>query len=127
MYGKSLTFAGRPEEAIPMFQRAIRLNPSGIGTTGLYLNLGIALRVTGRFEEAVSAFKKAIQRAPDNIMAHIGLVVTYSLMGREKDARTAAAEVLRINPKFSAEYFVNNAVPKDQDIVLNALRKAGLK
>jgi len=125
-YARGLTWAGRPEEAIPIYQKAIRLNPSGMG--GLYLNFGIALRQAGRVEEAASAFEKAIQRAPDNIMAHIGLVITNSFMGREKDARTAAADVLRINPKFSAEYFVKETVPiKDRDRVLNALRKAGLK
>ena len=61
--------------------------------------------MTGRFEEAVSAYKKAIQLAPDNIIAHIGLAATYSMMGREKEARAEAAEVLRINPKFSLDYY----------------------
>ena len=28
-YASSLNFAGRPEEAIPLFQKAIRLNPFG--------------------------------------------------------------------------------------------------
>ena len=69
------------------------------------MDFGHALRDTGRFEEAVSAYKKAIQLAPDNITAHIGLAFTYSLMGREKEARAEAAEVLRINPKFSVDYY----------------------
>ena len=101
-YAMSLSFAGRPEEAIPLFQKAIRLNP--FGPSYLYRDFGIALRMTGRFEEAVSAYKKAIQIAPDNIFAHIGLAATYSMMGREKEARAEAAEVLRINPKFSVDY-----------------------
>ena len=100
-YATSLTYAGRPEEAIPLFQKAIRLNP--FGPSGLYRQFGHALRMTGRFEEAVSAYKKAIQLAPDNILAHIGLAATYSMMGREKEARAEAAEVLRINPKFSVD------------------------
>ena len=87
-YASSLTFAGRPEEAIPLFQKAIRLNP--LGPTWYFQNLGHALRITGRFEEAVSAYKKALQRAPDNIIAHISLTATYSLMGREKEARAEA-------------------------------------
>ena len=62
-----------------------------------------ALRITGRFEEAVSAYKKSLQRAPNNIFAHLGLAATYSMMGREKEARAEAAEVLRINPKFSLD------------------------
>ena len=80
--------------------------------------------------EAVSAYKKAIQIAPDNILAHIGLTCTYSMMGLEKEARAEAAEVLRINPKFSLDKYANAAFLKDQpqkDKVVNALRKAGLK
>ena len=86
--------------------------------------------IAGRFEEAVSAYKKAIQIAPDNITAHLGLAVTYSLMGREKEARAEAAEVLRINPKFSLDYYAKTLPYKDQsarDKIVGALRKAGLK
>jgi hypothetical protein len=52
------------------------------------------------------------------------------MMGREKDARAEAAEVLRINPKFSLDYIAKMLPYKDQsqnDKVINALRKAGLK
>ena len=127
-YGKNLVFAGRPEEAIPLFQKAIRLNP--VGTTNLYLNFGHALRMTDKFEEAVSAYRKSLQRSPDNILAHIILTATYSMMGHEKEARAEAAEVIRINPKFSVDLFAKRQVYKDQsetDKLVNALRKAGLK
>jgi adenylate cyclase len=125
----ALLMACRPEEAIPMYQKAIRLSPNAPATTFVYL--GHALRNAGRFEEAVSAYKKGIQRAPNFIIAHIGLGTTYSLMGREEEARAEAEEVLRINPKFSLDYFAKSSAPyKDQseiDKVVNAMRKAGLK
>jgi adenylate cyclase len=127
-YGNALRSADRPEEAIPLYQKAIRLNP--LGPTYLYLNFGFALRATGRREEAVSAFKKAIQIAPNNVMAHIDLAATYSEMGREKEARAEADEVLRINPKFSVDSFAKILTNKNQsrvDELVNALRKAGLK
>jgi adenylate cyclase len=127
-YAISLTFAGRPEEAIPLFQKAIRLNP--FGPTWYFFNLGNALLFTERSEEAVSAYKKALQRSPDNLLAHVLLAATYSMMGREKEARAEAAEVLRINPKFSLDYFEKTLRFKDQRLTNNfidALRKAGLK
>ena len=68
------------------------------------MGLAICLRTAARYGEAVSAFKKAIQIAPDNIATHRGLAATCSMMGREKEARAEAAEVLRINPKFSADF-----------------------
>jgi adenylate cyclase len=98
--------------------------------TGLYLNFGHALRMTGRLEEAVSAYKKSLQRAPENVLAHVALTGTYSLMGREGDARAEAAEVLRINPKFSVDHYAKIAAFKNQvrkDEFINALRNAGLK
>ena len=52
------------------------------------------------------------------------------MMGREKDARAEAAEILRINPKFSVDFYVKILPYKDQsenDKIVNALRKAGLK
>ena len=128
-YAWTLLYACRPKEAIPMYQKAIRLNPNASTTT--FLGLGNALRNAGRFEEAVSAYKKALQRAPDDTIAHITLGTTYSLMGREKEARAEVEEALRINPKFSLDYFAKTLLTyKDQsenDKIINALRKAGLK
>jgi tetratricopeptide (TPR) repeat protein len=119
---------GREDEAIPVLQKTVRLNPKAPAITFHYL--GVALRMAGRFEEAVSASKKAIQLDPHLIFAHIGLGTTYSLMGRDKEARAEAEEVLRINPKFSLDHFAKTLPYKDKsenDKVVNALRKAGLK
>jgi len=127
-YANSLIYAGRPEEAILLLQKAMRLNP--FGPSSLYMHFGMALRNTGRFEEAVSAFKKAIQIGPDNMLAHLALAPTYIWMGREKEARAEAAEVLRINPKFSVDYYAKALPFKDQSVndrIVAALRKAGLK
>ena len=128
-YALTLTLVGRAEEAIPLFQKGIRLNP--FGPFPIYMNFGRALRTTGRFEEAVSAYKKAIKLAPHFIDAHAGLAATYIMMGREKEARAEAAEILRINPKFSvdsyAKGFVGYTDQSETDKYINALRKTGLK
>ena len=127
-YAGSLTSAGRTEEAIPLFQKAIRLNPRG---PAFYFHwYGNALLRTGRLEEAVSENKKALQRAPEHFTTHLVLAATYSMMGREKEARAEAAEVLRINPKFSLDSHAKLIPYKDQaeiDKFINACRKAGLK
>jgi adenylate cyclase len=127
-YALSLVYAGRPQEAIPLFQKAMRLNP--FTPAGTFLHYGHALWGAGRFEEAISAYKKSIQLAPNNIFAHIRLVAMYSMMGREKEARAEAAEVMRIDPKFSLDLWAKRQVYKDHSVVdnlLDALRKAGLK
>jgi adenylate cyclase len=128
-YAGFLTYAGRPEEGIPLHQKAIRLSP--LGPAYIYVNFGHALRMTGRFEEAVSAYKKGIQIAPDRFDNHFYLAATYSMMGLEKEARAETAEGLRRNPKFSVDTFAKMLyLYKEQseiDKILNAIRKAGLK
>ena len=46
-------------------------------------------------------------------------------MRRENEARSEAAEVLRINPKFSLDYHAK-LIGANEDYI-NALREAGLK
>jgi adenylate cyclase len=127
-YARSLNFAGRSEETIPLLQKAIRLNP--VGSYDNYTTLGNALMFTGQYEEAVSAYKKAIQRAPNNVWHHIMLAATYSMMGREKEARAEVEEALRINPKLSLDFWAKTSLIKEKSVkekIFNALREAGLK
>jgi adenylate cyclase len=64
-------------------------------------------------------------------MSHLFLAATYSKMGREEEARAEAAEVLRINPKFSLDSYAKRLPPprdkSRRDAYINDLRKAGLK
>ena len=128
-YANCLAFSGRPEEAMPLYQKAIRLSP--FGPSYLYQDFGWALSLSGRFEEAVSAYKKAIRIAPDNFLAHRNLAITYGSMGKERETRAEAAEVLRINPKFSLDSVKEDKGWRDQpqkmEKVFPILRKAGLK
>ncbi len=127
-YASVLTYSGMPNDAIQLLQKAIRLNP--FGQPRSYIYLGHALRMTGRFEEAVSAYKKAIEREPNSVLAHVGLTTTYSMMGLEREARSEAAEVLKLNPKFSVDSAAKKLMYKEQsenDKIVNAWRKAGLK
>jgi len=124
----SLNHAGRPEEALPLFEKAVRLNP--IPPAFYYLNNGHSYSLLGRFEEAVALYKKALQLTPNSAPAYSALAATYGLMGREKEAKAAAAELLRIDPKFSVEYAAkaNPAKrPADTEKFVQGLRKAGLK
>jgi adenylate cyclase len=124
----TLSYSGRSEEAIALYKKAIRVNP--IPPSSLLTLLGSAYRSAGRYEEAISTYKKVLHRNPDNLFAHLGLASVYSLLGRKEDASAEAAEVLRIDPKFSLDYlakgirFTNQA---DQNLMIGSLRKAGLK
>lgn len=55
--GIALTEANRPNEAIPLFRKALVMEP---GNPLLWLNLGIAQQRTGEYDEAVNSFRRAI-------------------------------------------------------------------
>jgi len=125
-YAIALNFANRPEQAIPLFEKAIRLNP--LGPSAFYFDFGIALRDTGKVDEAVATFKKSVERAPNWFWPHAHLAVTYSMLGMDTEARAEAAEVLRINPRFSIEWAAKNTAYDQARMVkvFDAMRKAGL-
>jgi adenylate cyclase len=120
--------AGRPEEAIPWYKRAIRLNP--YAPSSRYYNLGYALWMMGQYNEALEAGEESRKRNPDEMFSHILLAVTYIELGRDEDARTSAAEVLRIKPDLKLEWMTKMVPWKNKDDVnrlIGDLRKAGLK
>jgi adenylate cyclase len=125
--GMALNWAGRTEEAIPYIQNAIRLNP--LPPALYFVQLAVSYRDSGQYEKAIEASKKALQREPNTQFAYIHMAISYIRLGQEKEARAAAAEILRINPKFSLERYAK-ILPFPQpvaDLVIEDLRKAGLK
>jgi len=104
-YGTSLNFAGRSEEAIPMYQKAIRLNP--FGTTAIYLNFGNALRHTGGMKKRFRHIRRQSSfRLITSLPSSPGRYIYQD--GPREGARAEAAEVLRINPKFSVDNFARH-------------------
>jgi adenylate cyclase len=123
----SLSYAGRPEEAIVLYKKAIRLSP--VSDLWHMRGLGGCYGMTGHYEEAIFEYQKVIKRNPDDVFAHVGAAATYSKYGHKKEAQEEAAEVLRIDANFSLESFAKSQLyknPKDLERLVNSLRKAGL-
>jgi len=128
IYAAILSYAGRLEEAIPLFREALRLNP--MPPNSYYRHFGMTLREAGHYEEAIAMHKRAIENEPNDMIAHVGLTAHYTYAGRMDEARAAAREVLRINPNFSADKFGKVMPNKDPAVtarLVEALKKAGLK
>ncbi|MDH3880751.1 MAG: tetratricopeptide repeat protein [Desulfobacteraceae bacterium] len=125
--GMILNAAGKPEDAINVLKNAMRLSP--IPPSWYLENLGGAYRLTGQYKKAVHEYKKAIQLQPDDMFSHLNLALCYVKLGREEDAHAEAAEVLRINPKFSAESYAKHIPLKDEaskKLLIDGMREAGL-
>jgi len=123
--GHSLRFAGRYEESIPEYKTAIRLNP--IPPNNYLFGIAKSYAGTGQYEEAITWGKKAVLQNPNDFIAQIILTEIYSLSGRYEEARAQAAEVLRIQPKFTLEKWAKRVKGADKEKTIHALRKAGLK
>jgi TolB-like protein/Tfp pilus assembly protein PilF len=126
--GVALRYSGRPEEAIANVKRAMRLNP--FLKAWYYHHLGGALSESGQYEEAIKVFKEGTSRYPDDQFQRTMLAWSYIYAGREEDARAQAAEVLRINPRFTIEQWAKAYPHIDRAVTerhMEALRKAGLR
>jgi adenylate cyclase len=125
--GMVLRYAGKPKEAIPVIRQALRLEP--IAPDIYVQNLALVYFQTGDCREAVAVCEKGLKRQPDHLSSHVIMAAVYGSCGKEKEARKEAAEVLRINPKFTVESFTGILPyknPADRDRTAQGLRNAGL-
>ena len=126
--GMGLRFAGRPEEAIPILKKAIRLDPHA---PEWYMHvLAATYREIEKYEEAIEWGEKAVQKNPKNVLSRVVLCSIYSLSGRMDKASAQATEIMRLNPNISVEQIARTDPQKNQVVkkrYIDALRKAGLK
>jgi adenylate cyclase len=123
----TLECAGRPEESISLYEKAMRLSP--VSDSWYVAGQGWSYFDMGHYEEAISAFKRYLDLDPEGIGTRASLAAAYSMLGREEEARNEAAEVLRIDPKFSVEARRKKSLyknPEDVKRLYDAMLKAGL-
>ena len=95
-----LIAAGRPQEAVGMIEKAIRLNP--LSSVRYLQDLGMAYREVGRCEEAIAVTKQFLAVIPNYGPAHYTLAVCYAEFGRLEEARAAVAELVRLTALYVA-------------------------
>jgi len=122
-----LRYAGRSKEAIPVIQKALRLEPF---PPDAYVDqLALIYFQSGDCGNAVATCDKGVYRHPNSINARVIRAAIYGYCGREEEAKKEAAEVLRINPKFTVESYTGNIpykYPANRNLTILGLRKAGL-
>jgi adenylate cyclase len=127
----ALLFSGEFDEAISHAERSIRLTPY---CPNFYLLiLAQAYRQAGRYEKAYAIYQKAMDRSHKDegnpLPLLYGLADVCVQLGREEEARSYAAELLRIEPNFFLEFlhtFYLYKNPAHLERILVNLRKAGL-
>ncbi len=122
-----LRFSGGAEQAVGLLQKAMRLDP--FYPAWYEFHLGHVLFNSGRYEEAITALKRGAERNSNYPAFPLFMAASYAMLGREKEAHEAAAEVLKINPRFSIKAYtayVPFTTKEYLDREVSAFRKAGI-
>src|SRR5262249_31336253 len=90
--------AGLPEEAIRSFERAMRMSPVDPDLYRSFAGMGYAFIELRRFEDAIVAGKKGLRQNPTFPATHRCLVSAFAHLGRDAEAREAAARMLELDP-----------------------------
>jgi len=131
MLAQALHYAGSPEEAIVHAKKAMRLSP--YYPAYYLLHLAGPYEMVGRYEEAIDTWKQLLERALRGefppIYAHERLAINYARVGQMDKARAHAAEILKIKPDYTGDFYRQTTPYKDRaylDSLVDLLRKAGL-
>jgi TolB-like protein/Tfp pilus assembly protein PilF len=125
-----LNATGKPEEAIGVAEQAIRLGSLGMPRLWFLYQLGQAYSLSKQYEKAIATLTTLSRAYPNKLRVHVALAAAYNELGKEAKARVEAAEVLRINPKFSLEVHKERVPIKDPTMLerhIASLQRAGLK
>jgi adenylate cyclase len=118
--------AGLPQEALRSFESAIRVSPVDPLLHFTFVGMGVALIELRRFDEAIVAGKKALRQHPSNGGAYRCLASASAHLGRDAEAREAAARVLELDPAFTISAWITRGGQSNSKLQLEGFRKAGL-
>jgi adenylate cyclase len=132
--GVTLMHLGRPEEAIPIIEKGIRLSPYDAGTPGTYQVLGLCHLLLEHVETAIELFRKSLAGNIRLYYTHMSLAAALALKGDLVEARVALADGLRLRPDINSIARVRTSIPYNnpqyrgflEKIVIAGLRKAGM-
>ena len=124
--GHVYRIAGLPEEAVRSFERAIRMSPVDAQLYTTFAQIGSALIELRRFDEAIVAGKKAQRQNRSFATAYRCLASAFAHLGRDAEAREAAARVLETDPTFTISAFIARGGYSNSKLLIEGLRKAGL-
>jgi tetratricopeptide (TPR) repeat protein len=98
-----LSKAGRSEEAVAEWKKALELNPE---SDKAHNNVGLLLAGTGRFDEAIPHFEETLRINPEYPAAHSNLGVAFAGTGKLDEAIAEFEKELAVDPD-SAEAHTN--------------------
>jgi adenylate cyclase len=127
-FGSTLIRAGEPVRAIQVIETHVRYDPFYLPWAPGFL--GFARYVLKEYSEALPPLREFTSRAPDMWIGHVWLAANLAQLGQLDEAHAEAAEVLRIDPKYTIDGTQRRLArfkrPEDAEHLFDGLRKAGL-
>jgi adenylate cyclase len=108
------------------FERAIRMSPVDPMLSYAIGGVGFALIELGRFDEAIVAGKRALHLNPAYQVPYRCLASAFAHLGRDAEAREAAARLLEVDPNFTISAWIARGGQSNAKLLIEGLRKAGL-
>jgi TolB-like protein/DNA-binding winged helix-turn-helix (wHTH) protein/tetratricopeptide (TPR) repeat protein len=132
MLGLCMALSGHAEEAIPVIERSIRLNPRFPNIWTRYGMLGYALVMLGRDEESIEWTRRALAADSENtpLVRHYQyrrLAVAYARTGRIEEARAALADANRLWPYGTLRSVYPDDVRSDVNVAQTQHYREGLR
>ena len=124
--GHVYRIAGLPEEALRSFEHAIRMSPVDPRLHLMFVGMGMAFIELRRFDEAIVAVKKAQRKNSSFAPAYRCLASAFAHVGRDAEAREAAAQLLELDPAFTISAWIARGGQSNANLLIEGLRKAGL-
>jgi adenylate cyclase len=126
-FAEVLVLAGEPERAIAIGNRHMRLDPFYVPLAPGWL--GLAYYLLKQHSQSLAPSRECAARAPNIRFGHLCLAAAYAQLGRLDEARAEAAQVLRIDPKWTIHKgarLLPFKRPEDAEHFFDGLRRAGL-
>ena len=121
------SYSGQPLEAIPMIERAMRLDPA---SNHQYLHfLGMAYLLAGKYETAAALLRQRILLVPETDFSRAALASALGHLGEVGEARRIWRELEEINPNYSfSEHYGRLPFKREEDVrrIAEGIAKAGL-
>ncbi|MBR0754450.1 adenylate/guanylate cyclase domain-containing protein [Bradyrhizobium jicamae] len=124
--GQVYRIAGLPEEAVRSFELAIRLSPIDPRLPVTLVAMGMAFVELRRFDEAIVAGNKCRRQNASYSTAYRCLASAFAHLGRDAEAREAAALLLQLDPAFTISAMIARGGYPNAKLLIEGLRKAGL-
>jgi len=97
--GSTLLAQGKPDAAIPYYEKAIRLDPRALDVFRAYVNLASCHLYLDRPDEAIGSYRRARALAPGVWYVHLNLAGALGLRGDIDEAKIEIAEMLKLKPE----------------------------